>query len=350
MQTLAYMLVLFSACVHASWNVAMRSLKGNTAVLVIAHFLGSFIMLPSLIKEIGTAQEVLHSTSWSMLLICSIVVHSLYILFLAAAYIYGDVGLVYPLARGTAIVLATLATQFFKTSSIHSNLSWTELIGIITIVFGLIMLCCDAIFKSPPSPITTYQQLSTDDNSLEMVHTSNDIEESSFDNQNITNEDKQKNLDVFPSIKYSDSYHGKIGISIVLAICVGMCTATYTIVDAIGVKAIPTLAWSCILNMASGILLIPVLYFFYYDQTIDIFLHHKLITVFVAPAAVGAYLIVLYIFTLPHVNIALIIALREFSVLIGAILGALFLNESFSLLKGVAITVIFIGMIILKIS
>ncbi len=36
-----------------------------------------------------------------------------------------------------------------------------------------------------------------------------------------------------------------------------------------------------------------------------------------APAATGAYMIILYVFELPDISVALVVTLREFAVLIG---------------------------------
>lgn len=46
MNSLAYLLILISAIVHASWNAATRRLKGNTPVLVLGHLLGALLTLP----------------------------------------------------------------------------------------------------------------------------------------------------------------------------------------------------------------------------------------------------------------------------------------------------------------
>ncbi len=77
---------------------------------------------------------------------------------------------------------------------------------------------------------------------------------------------------------------------------------------------------------------------------------HKWSVLILAPAVVGAYLIILYVFQLPGTNVGLVVCLREVSVVIGAILGVLLLKESYSALKFGSITLILTGIVTIKLA
>ncbi|MEO9169089.1 MAG: DMT family transporter, partial [Aestuariivirga sp.] len=68
--------------------------------------------------------------------VASGILHTGYNLFLARSYKFGDLSLVYPVARGTAPLLTLLGTQIFT----HDVLSSTALIGIITLIIGILLI------------------------------------------------------------------------------------------------------------------------------------------------------------------------------------------------------------------
>ena len=94
MDSKAIGLVFTSALIHATWNVVSKSLKGNTAILVIAHFIGALLNLFLAYLLENDFYQIYRQSSIYYLLIPSILAHGFYVLLLAAAYVYGDVGLV----------------------------------------------------------------------------------------------------------------------------------------------------------------------------------------------------------------------------------------------------------------
>ena len=138
MDSKAISLVFTSALIHATWNVVSKSLKGNTAILVIAHFIGALLNLFLAYLLENDFYQIYHQSSIYYLLIPSILAHGLYVLLLAAAYVYGDVGLVYPIARGFAILLATTIGQILE---IDKPLRIFQLLGICVVLLGIILLC-----------------------------------------------------------------------------------------------------------------------------------------------------------------------------------------------------------------
>ena len=161
-KTLAFVLVLISACVHASWNVAARSLKGNFSILVLAHFYGAFLALPLAIVY-GDFFAVIQDPMLYRYIVPSVVIHASYMFLLSTAYYYGDVGLVYPMARGTSIVLATIATQVL---SMGDGLTPMEYTGIIVVVGGIFLLAFD-VYTSLQNKVHAYESLPTESADLQ---------------------------------------------------------------------------------------------------------------------------------------------------------------------------------------
>src|SRR5262245_57292575 len=105
MDPFVFVAVLIAAACHAGWNAILKinvepliatTLVAVASGLVVVPF-AFFVDLPDM-------------TAWPCL-VASVVIHIGYYLALAEAYRHGDLGQVYPIARGTAPLLtAVLAT------------------------------------------------------------------------------------------------------------------------------------------------------------------------------------------------------------------------------------------------
>lgn len=101
MSTAAFLLVLGSAVLHASWNLLIKA-SGDRLVSAAGQVaLGALAFSPVLLFT-GIPWGAL---PWVAL---SAVIHLLYGLSLVAAYERGDLSAVYPIARGTAPALVTI--------------------------------------------------------------------------------------------------------------------------------------------------------------------------------------------------------------------------------------------------
>ena len=94
-------LVLLAALLHAAWNARLKSGADRFKAMVIMSMASGVIVSPVLWLLPAPA-----SASWSAIAI-SAVIHVAYNLFLVAAYAYGDLGQVYPIARGVSPLLVT---------------------------------------------------------------------------------------------------------------------------------------------------------------------------------------------------------------------------------------------------
>ena len=95
-EPLVIALILLSALLHSGWN-ALVKLKGDPLVM-LASVAGSatLLSLPFVLFLPFPAAGI-----WSYLLV-SMALHTMYNLFLYAGYRHGDLGQVYPIARGVA--------------------------------------------------------------------------------------------------------------------------------------------------------------------------------------------------------------------------------------------------------
>jgi len=98
-----FLAILLAALMNAAWNSAIKMGGDKVAVMAMTTLFGSVISLCAL-PFIG-----LHASTEWWLLALSICIHTIYHFVLPLAYKHGDLGHVYPIARGGAPVLVTLA-------------------------------------------------------------------------------------------------------------------------------------------------------------------------------------------------------------------------------------------------
>ncbi len=125
--TFIFLAVLSAAFLHASWNLVVK--------IADDRFLAMFT-LQSMMGLMGVLMLAVFpfplQASWSFAIISG-VLHTGYNLFLARSYRHGDLGLVYPVARGTAPLLTLLGTKLFTQDSI----SHFAFVGIVVLILGI---------------------------------------------------------------------------------------------------------------------------------------------------------------------------------------------------------------------
>ena len=95
--------MLSAAALHASWNALIKSGGDPFVRLALVNGVSGLIALPALAVVAPPA-----AAAWPYL-VASIVVHHVYYVALAYGYRFGDLSLVYPIARGIAPPLVVLA-------------------------------------------------------------------------------------------------------------------------------------------------------------------------------------------------------------------------------------------------
>lgn len=122
--------VLFGALLHASWNALVKSSQDKTLDTALIHLLGSLVTLP-LLFWLGPPPL----TAWPYIA-ASVLIHIGYYIALARAYHHGDLGLAYPLMRGTAPLLVALSSALFVGEHL-SPLAWIGVLGVCCGVLAL---------------------------------------------------------------------------------------------------------------------------------------------------------------------------------------------------------------------
>jgi len=124
--------VLFGAMLHASWNALVKSSTDKALDTALIHLIGSCAALP-LALIVGWPK----AEAWPYV-IASMTIHIAYYIALTGAYRHGDLGLTYPLMRGTAPMLVALSSALLLGETLVP-LAWVGVVGICcgVLVLGL---------------------------------------------------------------------------------------------------------------------------------------------------------------------------------------------------------------------
>ena len=278
MEQNVYLLVIFAAILHAIWNGMVKSYKNkiiSVSAIVFGHVpIAAFVML---FLPLPTLESVPY-------IILSALIHQGYQYNLISAYKIGDLTKVYPIARGTGPIVATIISIIF----LGLLITKFQILSIALICFGIIIL-------------------------------------------GIFSERLIKNNKV---IFYS--------------LATGLFIGLYSLVDGHGARIsqspLSFLGWSFILNA----MIFPfVLKFMGHKKVFSRVLKQaKLIFWVGGTLSYIVYGIVVWAFT--KAPIPLVGALRESSIVFSVLIGFFFLKERITFLKIVSILIIFIGVALLK--
>jgi len=115
--------VLFGAVLHAGWNALVKSSGDKALDTALVHFLGALVALPPLLL-VGAPPPA----AWPFIG-ASLVVHVAYYVTLAGAYKHGELGMTYPIMRGSAPLLVALGSSVVLGESL-SPLAWAGVLGV----------------------------------------------------------------------------------------------------------------------------------------------------------------------------------------------------------------------------
>jgi drug/metabolite transporter (DMT)-like permease len=280
---LALGLVLLAAVGHASWNLLARRADEKLPFLWCTTLVTSVVFAPLGIWLLAT-QEVA-PTGWVVVAI-SAGLEAFYYWTLSQAYRYGDLSLVYPLARGSAPILVPLLAAIF----LGEHLSVLAAGGIALVAAGILT-----------------------------IH--------------------------LPVGVWSGGWSGPHGIAATLgqlgtryALLTGLVIATYSSLDKRGVALVPPLLYAYLLFVGLTAALVPLVRP-QWDAVVREWDQHRLSIVVVGLLTPTSYGLVLFALTLAPVSY--VAAAREVSVVLAAILGTVVLRESYGrqrLLGSLAIT------------
>lgn len=156
MSTLALLLVLCAAVIHAGWNFLLKRSGGGIAFVWWFATLSAVIYAPVAIGILWYVKPVL---GWQHvgLMLASAALHTGYYLLLDRGYRSGDLSLVYPLARGSAPLITVLCAVLF----LGETPSALAIGGAVLIGFGALMLTggIDSLRRAGSLPAVGYALL-----------------------------------------------------------------------------------------------------------------------------------------------------------------------------------------------
>lgn len=264
MNSFALLLVVTAAFCHAGWNLLAKKACGGTAFIWIFASLSALLYFP-LALWVMLAEQPLIGSCHLGLILGSAVLHSVYFILLDKGYRFGDLSVIYPLARGTGPLLSVLTAIFL----LGEQPTPVALAGAVLIGIGILVI--------------------------------------------TGNPFGQKEKDARRSI--------------VFALFCGATIAGYTVVDKIAVSTyfIPPLLMDWSTNLGRVVLLTPYA-LKNWSKVREQWTAHKKAAIAVAILSPLAYILVLTAMVFSPVSY--IAPAREVSILIGTILGAKLLSES----------------------
>jgi len=270
---LLYGLVILSAIAHATWNALVKSAGDRMLTMVAIRTTGMVFGLVALPFVDWPAPA-----SWTWLAVTSVVMFAYYAL-LVRSYGIGDMSVVYPLARGLAPVLTTIAAFV----AIGEALSTTQVVAVAMISLGIMVLSFGA---------------------------------------------------------------GASRSAVGFALATGVAVATYSFFAGLGVRAAETvLGFQACLEIVTGF---GTFCYGVVVRRADVMAYvrrHGLLGFFAGAVSVLGFLAFLIAAT--ALPLGPVSAVRETSVIFGAVLGALVLKEGFGLRRIAAAVLVTVGIVLL---
>jgi drug/metabolite transporter (DMT)-like permease len=279
LENAVFLAVLFAAACHAGWNALIKvglDPLSTTTLISLGSGLVALVALPFVGMPAAAA--------WPWI-VASTVIHLFYFAALVEAYRTGDLGHVYPIARGSAPLMTAAASVFF----VGERLSWLSWSGIVLLAAGVLLL-------------------------------------SARGSRELTHVDKRA-----------------VGFALLTALTI----CAYSVVDGVGARASHN-SLSYVLWLFIGIALVLPPYALWRDgrDVIPAMQRYWLRGFAGGGLQVLSYGIAVWAMTIAP--IAIVASLRETSVLFGAILAVTVLKEPLRAIRIVAALLILCGLVLLR--
>ncbi|RYX90205.1 MAG: phosphonate utilization protein [Comamonadaceae bacterium] len=282
--------ILFAALLHASWNALIKSGTDKSLDTALICSLGLVFAVPAVIW-FGWPD----AAAWPYIAASS-VIHIAYYVALAGAYRYGDLGLTYPVMRGSAPLLVAL----IGAGLVGEHLAVQAWVGVFVISAGVLLV---GLARSAGAS----------------------------NGQNANN------------------HRGKaLGFALGNA-CIIAC---YTVIDGLGVRTTGNaFAYAAAIFFFDGFLYTALVLWRAGPErkrAVAYMLSRAKVGLGGAAASLGSYTIALWAMT--HAQVALVAALRETSVIFAAVIGTLWLGERFGWSRAAGTALVVAGVMTLRFS
>ena len=280
MDTLVFFAVLAAAACHAGWNALLKlKLEPVVATALVATASGLVVIPFAFMTGLPNIE------AWPYL-VASVIIHIGYYLTLAEAYRLGDLGQVYPIARGSAPLMTAALATFW----LGENLGVYGWAGIIVLASGILLLALRGGRVAQP-----------------------------FD---------------FRSVGF--------------ALLTSLTITAYTLVDGTGARlAGASTAYTVWLFLLSGGVMTIYGFWRVGPRLVGDFKQNWVLAVAGAALSTAAYAIAIWAMTVAP--IALVAALRETSVLFGALFATLLLREPWIVARIAAAIMVLVGALLLRV-
>ncbi len=272
--------VLFGALIHASWNALVKAQPDRFVAAVIVAIGAGIAAIPVMI-----ALPLPPRAAWSYLA-ASAVIHVGYFALVGFAYRSADLGVAYPLTRGSA----PLFTAIFAFLLIGEALGLTGWLAVIAIATGIVALSADALLRG------------------------------------------------------GLTWNAGTGVMVNAGIIV-----IYTLIDGLGARVtgsgVVYVAWMC---AGTAILTLPFVFAVRGKPFLADLRNGWWRGLLGGVLVIASYGIALWAMT--RAPIGLVAALRETSVVLAAILGAIFFSEPFGPKRWAALALILGGIVLLRLA
>jgi drug/metabolite transporter (DMT)-like permease len=287
MSPIALTLLVVAAALHASWNLLVKRAREKYIFTWLAWVVGSLIFAPLL--ALGPA---LPRAVWGYVAI-SALAQAAYFVALARAYTLGDFSLIYPISRGAAPALIALWAALFLDERPGAG----GLIGIGLLLIGLLLV--GGLFVPQPA--------------------------------------------------FAPQRRGLNATAIGAALSVALCISVYTIVDGAAVQLVSPTTYTTAEFIGATALVTPIVLGRYPRAAIAAEWRANWPRI----AAVGflllfTYWLVLLAYSAGHIAYAG--AIREISVVFGALIGWRWLGEGFGRARVSGALLIFAGILVIAVA
>jgi drug/metabolite transporter (DMT)-like permease len=273
--TFLYGLVILSAIAHAVWNALVKSAGDRTLTMVALRATGMLLGLIALAFVDWPAPE-----SWKWLAVTALVMFAYYGL-LVHSYGVGDMSVVYPLARGLAPVLTTIAAFLL----IGEALSTGQIVAVAMISLGIMALSFGA---------------------------------------------------------------GASRAAVGFALATGVSVATYSFFAGLGVRAAGTvLGFQACLEIVTGFGMLCYGVVTRRAGLVEYARRHGAVGLFAGAVSVAGFLA--YLVAAKSLPLGPVSAVRETSVIFGAVLGTMVLKEGFGARRIAAAVLVTVGIVLLAV-
>lgn len=229
-----FIAVIFSAFLHASWNVAGKKVASNIAIPALGFLISGLLLSPYLLNIVATP------LNWGAILFWTFIsglIHVIYIALLFNAYKQWDVAIIYPIVRSTGVMICAVASLYF----FKETLSILGIIGIGCIILGILI---KGIYK-----------------------------------------------------QFFDKNAPGFNVAVPVAAGIGCLVGSYLIVDRIAINLIDPLSYIILLNLMTGLLFLPYLFIYKRHFITDAIKKNKRYMAIIGGCNMCSYLTILWVFT-----------------------------------------------------